>query len=458
MDVSVLIVVLVLTALTACAPRAPERATERALRGDSQEGQDEALEFEVHTVASKEIARDIEGLGNLVVFDKATVVSRIDGIVEKVDVKKGDRVPIGGRILEVSNYQLELEKLKTEKEVLAAQEELETAKMQYAEEEKNLYKKFLLLEKIDLQSTAYEQEIAFLADKCTRKRLLFEKGGLPEEELRTLEFSLDSKKREAAILRKEHELESHGFRDRDLVEEGYEVPKDMEEKRKRLIFINTKLLRKRIEFAELKVKKVDIELERIDWLLEKRVVRAPVAGVVTDVLKFVGEKVSADEAVTTILNQSSLVARAAFPEADLPRFKTGDEVAIFIDSIGISAKGTVHSVDPFVEVNTRSFSVDCLLKNSMGLVPGMFVRVKVPVKKVERLLLIPKKALIEEKENRGYVYIVSNTDRIFKREVSWEEYDDQSAIVTDGMREGDIIVQNPLMSLMDGMRISHKKE
>ncbi len=415
---------------------------------------EEILEFDVYRVKAKDVTRDIEGLGNLVVYDKATVLSRIDGIVEQVLVKKGDRVKKGQELIVISNYQLGLEKIKVEKEVLEAEEELETAKMQYMEEEKNLYKKFFQIEKMELQIKHYEEEIRFLGDHLRRKRVLYEKGGMTEEELRNLEFSLGTKKRELGILHKEYELASYGFRDRDLLEEGYTVPADEEGRRKLLIYINTKLLRKRIDFSEIRLKKVKVELDRVNWLLENAVIRAPIEGVVTEVTKFVGEKVTADEAITTILNQDSLLARVSFSETHLPLLRQGSEVSVHIDSLNTDLRGRVHAIDPYIDANTRCFTVDCLVKSGKNLVPGMFVRVRIPVRKVEELLLVPRNALIGEDEHRGSVYIVSRNDRIFRRRVFCEPYDDKYFIVTDGVEEGDVILQNPLLNLVDGMRIS----
>ncbi len=52
-------------------------------------GHEELLEFNVVRVLYRDISLDIEGLGNLVYYDKATVKWRIDGIVGKIYVKKG---------------------------------------------------------------------------------------------------------------------------------------------------------------------------------------------------------------------------------------------------------------------------------------------------------------------------------------------------------------------------------
>lgn len=422
-----------------------------------KDDQEEVLEFNVAEVTYRDITRDIEGLGNLVYYDKATVISRIDGVVERIFVKKGDMVEKGEKLLELSNFQLELEKIRIEEEVLSAEEELETAKMQYIEDGKNLYKKFFQIEKLELQIRNYEKEIKFLQEHIGRKKILFEKGGIPEEEFRNLVFSLESKMREFSILEKEYELQSYGFRDKDLTMEGYGIPADEEERRKLLVYINTKLSRKRIEFAEIRLKKVFIELERINWLLSNTVIRSPIEGVVTDIPKHVGEKVNADEAVTTILNQDRLIARVSFSETDLSKLKKGGEVMVFVDSLKTEVKGRIHTIDPYIDVNTRTFSVDCLIDNTLDLVPGMFIKVRIPVLEVERFLLVQKKSFIRETENKGYVYVVSGNNRIFKKEIFYEGFDDEFIVVIDGVKDGDIIVQNPLMNLMDGMKIVIKE-
>lgn len=412
-----------------------------------------ALEFEVREALYQEVSRDIEGLGSLAVFDKATVVSRIDGLVEQRLVKKGDRVARGDPLLRLSNFQLELEELKVGEEVLAAREELETARMQYEEEERDLYRKFYQIEKLEIQIRNLEHELAFHRERLERKRLLFAKGGITGEELRSLEFSLESGEGELAVLRKEHQLASHGFRDADLLAEGLQVPGDERQRRELLVYINTRLARKRIEFARIRLNRAMMEARRIEWLLSQQVILAPIGGVVTEVVTFVGEKVSADEAVTTILDPDRLIARVSFSEQELPRITPGLRVGVYVDSLDREVEGAVYTVDPVIDVSTRSFFVDCLVENSHRLVPGMFVKVRIPVQAPARRLLIPAGAYIPEEEG-GYVYTVTGNNRIFKTEVTCEQYDGDNLIVLHGLQEGQQVVVNPIMDLLEGMQVA----
>jgi len=421
-----------------------------------QEG--ELLEFETYRVIHKQISEDITGLGSLVLCDRAEVVARIEGVVEQVFVKKGDGVEQNQVMFRLSNYQLELEKSRKEEDVLEAEQELKTVHIQLVEEEKTLYRNFLQIEKLDLQIENFTKEIAFLEENLERRKKLFQKGGITEEELRNLEFSLGSKKRETSILKKERELEAYGFRDEDLIQAGYSVPRHREEKRKLLIFINTTISRKKIEFAEIRLKKARMELDRIKWLLGHTEIKSPISGKVADIKKFAGEKVSEDEPVATVVGLDRLLARASFSEKDLFTLRECREVSVHIDSINREVKAEVYSIDPFINPDSRSFNVDCLVINSLGLLPGMFVKVSAPGVRQRKGVLIPVECFIQEEGDRGYVYVVSKNNRIFKRKVRGKKLNHRYIEVEQGLEVDEVVVKNPLINLLDGMRIVVKED
>jgi len=76
---------------------------------------------------------------------------------------------------------------------------------------------------------------------------------------------------------------------------------------------------------------------------------------------------------------------------------------------------------------------------------------------VEKYLLIPKDALIREDKKNGYVYTVTKNDRIYKRSIVYKDFDDKSIIVRDGLKDGDTVLDNPIMNLIDGVRIKRSK-
>jgi len=447
------------TLLSGCKEQKKDGSVEKfSVQSFSPESEQKFLEFETFSVTSEKISEDITGLGSLTFCERAQVVARIDGIVEKVYIKKGDKVEKNQVIIELSNYQLELEKGRVEEDVLEAEEELETAKLQLAEEEKNLFRKFIQVEKLDLQIENFSKEIEFLNEHLLRKEKLFQRGGITEEEMRSLEFSLETKKREAQILKKERELEAYGFRDQDLLQAGYTLPEDKKEKEKLLIYMNTKLSRKRIEFAMIRLKKAKVELERINWLLGHTRIRAPITGVISDITRFTGEKVSADEPVAVITDLSRLLAKASFSESDLFTLRKCKEVFVHIDSIDREVKGKVYSIDPFIDPDTRSFYVECIINNTMGLVPGMFVKARVEGIRQRKGIFIPVECFIQSEGDMGYVYVVSKNNRIFRRQIRSKKFNHLYIEVEEGLEEGEVVVKNPLINLMDGTEIRVKQD
>ncbi len=276
---------------------------------------------------------------------------------------------------------------------------------------------------------------------------------MTEEEFINMKFNIEQKEREYEIAKKEYELSSYGFRDEDIVNEGFKIPDNSEEKIKIIVLINTKMTRQKLKSAQNQLKSIYLEQKRLDWLLDKCHVRSPINGVVTDISKFVGEKVKADDELTTIIDLTYLYAKVSFSENDLEKIKKNTEVKVYIDSIDKTIKGTIHTIDPYIDPASRTFSVDCMIKNTGNLLPGMFIKVYIPGVKRTRAILVPVEAVIVESENKGYVFIVSKDERVFKREIAYEKYNDRYYTITTGLNEKEIVILNPVINIKDGTKI-----
>ncbi|NLJ05581.1 MAG: hypothetical protein GX435_07775, partial [Exilispira sp.] len=68
-------------------------------------------------------------------------------------------------------------------------------------------------------------------------------------------------------------------------------------------------------------------------------------------------------------------------------------------------------------------------------------------------ILAPVEAVIVESENKGYVFIVSKDERVFKKEIVFEKYDDKYYTITTGLNEREIVVLNPVINIKDGTKI-----
>ncbi|MDK4490716.1 efflux RND transporter periplasmic adaptor subunit, partial [Fusobacterium necrophorum] len=95
------------------------------------------------------------------------------------------------------------------------------------------------------------------------------------------------------------------------------------------------------------------------------------------------------------------------------------------------------------------------------IVPGFKVSARIQLQgdKEEKRILIPKTALLEE-NGSFYVFLVGEEQKVSKIVVEAEILSGKEAAILKGLKEGDIIISNPDVSLKEGDRIldSNKKD
>ncbi len=103
-----------------------------------------------------------------------------------------------------------------------------------------------------------------------------------------------------------------------------------------------------IHAAEAELDAARAALDRVDWSLEQRTLKAPTAGLVYDTVYRAGEHVLAGSPVVILLPPENIKVRFFVPEAELGALKTADRVTIAITgrSASISARITYVSPKP----------------------------------------------------------------------------------------------------------------
>lgn len=104
-------------------------------------------------------------------------------------------------------------------------------------------------------------------------------------------------------------------------------------------------------------------------------VTAPIAGTVSDRMVAVGENVTPDKPLLTLLNLNSVVVQLSVYQEDLPHVRVGQRVRIASDTApGRAFYGLVSVVSAALDPSTRTASVSCLIQNPQGLLrPGVYV-------------------------------------------------------------------------------------
>jgi membrane fusion protein, multidrug efflux system len=138
----------------------------------------------------------------------------------------------------------------------------------------------------------------------------------------------------------------------------------------------------RLRTAEAELEAARAEVESIEVDIENTSLRAPIPGVVNRLISEVGDFVQVGGEVVEIVDNDPLVAVVHVPQHAVGRVRAGGEAHISI--IGREAvAGTIRSVAPLADAQTRTFRVEIEVPNSdLALPSGISAEVVIPTETV----------------------------------------------------------------------------
>jgi len=198
-------------------------------------------------------------------------------------------------------------------------------------------------------------------------------------------------------------------------------------------------------------------------------VTAPFDGVVTAHLVSVGELVgvASPTQLAQIVALDPIYVNFAISEQDVLKVREEArrrgmtvenikqlpiEVALQTDT-GFPHKGTLDYVSPTLNQSTGTISVRGILKNAdRVLLPGYFVRVRVPFDQQQSALLVPDTALGADQAGR-YVLVVSGENVVEQRKVTTGPLDGGMRVIEAGLKPDDRVVIGGLLRAIPGQKV-----
>ncbi|HEU0060629.1 MAG TPA: efflux RND transporter periplasmic adaptor subunit [Hyphomicrobiaceae bacterium] len=121
---------------------------------------------------------------------------------------------------------------------------------------------------------------------------------------------------------------------------------------------------------------------------------------------------------------------------------------------GFPHKGTINYIAPDLDQSTGTLPVRALLDNKAGvLLPGLFVRVRVPIERDLESLLVPDRALGNNQLGR-YVLVVNDKDVVEQRPVeTGDAVDGGMRIIKRGLTPQDRIVVSGIQRAIPGSAV-----
>src|ERR1700760_4908505 len=120
---------------------------------------------------------------------------------------------------------------------------------------------------------------------------------------------------------------------------------------------------------------------------------------------------------------------------------------------GYPHKGTLDYISPQINQSTGTLAVRGILNNpDRLLLPGYFVRVRVPVDQTANALLVPDVALGSDQSGR-YVLVVNAENVVEQRKVQIGQLDGDLRVVESGLKPDDKVVVAGLLRAIPGQKV-----
>jgi membrane fusion protein (multidrug efflux system) len=205
--------------------------------------------------------------------------------------------------------------------------------------------------------------------------------------------------------------------------------------------------------TKYQLQQLQLNLEDAQRELGYTLIKAPIGGKVTQRMVRVGDQVTAGQHLFTVIDFSSIVARLFIPEKELKRVAVNQRVRVrstaFPDQV---FEGYVLRIAPVVESASGMIKVTVGFQDVGPLLPGMYVDADIVTASQNQTLLMPKKAIVYDGEQR-FVFRLKpdNTVERILLSIGLEDADHVEPVAL--LKEGDRIVVAGQTGLKDGSQV-----
>ena len=206
----------------------------------------------------------------------------------------------------------------------------------------------------------------------------------------------------------------------------------------------------RIE-TELALRKTELRMAEI--ALENSTIRAPFAGLVAWKHVEVGEWISAGGKVANVIKSDRVHVVTSVPETHIKTIHPGLLAGITCDAYeGERFSGTVITIIPQADNNSHAFPVKIEVDNADGrLKAGMFARVDLPVSRSERVVMVPKDAVVMSAGGE-HVFELDG-DKVKRIQIETGRTEGDYVVVTGGLSTAVPLVVTGNEGLSDGAEV-----
>ncbi len=372
------------------------------------------LQVEVQPVRRGEIVQRLELSGEVVATDSVVIAATKEGPIEYCPWREGDAVTAGEKLIEIDR---EVHRA----EVRTAEADLDVAR-------------------------------AKLADL---------KAGARPEEIDQTEASVRRWQATLAEARKSYE------RQKQLIADDFTSEQSVDQARERMEVAEAELAAAREKLRMLKagpteteiavqesaVKQAEAKLDLAKAHLSECVVTAPFDGVITAVHVRPGDLATPRSPLLEMYAPDSLVIRFSVPEAEGSAVRPGLRMQATLDALnGRAFDAEITRVYPQLDEAMRTRTVEAKLTEPAEIVPHMFARLKLELRRADDAVLVPAEAVLTAPTGERYVFVI-NQGKAQRQVVEVGIEQDKTIQALSGLQPGQRVVVAGQAALRDGQPI-----
>ena len=191
--------------------------------------------------------------------------------------------------------------------------------------------------------------------------------------------------------------------------------------------------------------------------LDECVLKAPFAGVVTQVFVRQGDLATPRAPLLKLMDPTSLVVRAGLPESCSANIRKGTKVVVRLDAYPnkiFNAK--IERVYPRLERDSRTRIIEAKIIEPVQLIPRLFARISVQGRVADDAVVVPDAAIVTTPRGDKVIYVVKG-GKANMRKVTIGLEQGQSIQIIDGVQVGEMVVVAGNLNLKDGVPVQLDK-
>jgi RND family efflux transporter MFP subunit len=163
---------------------------------------------------------------------------------------------------------------------------------------------------------------------------------------------------------------------------------------------------------------------------------------------------TAGTALLTVMDISSVIAKAHIPQDQAAALKVGDNGTMSVPGMEQPIKGKVTVVSPALDPNSTTVEVWFEAKNPKHeLKPGTSVHLSLTAQTVKDALVVPASSILTAQDGSTTVMLAGSDGRAHQQSVKVGIRNGDDVQIVEGVKEGDKVVSSGAYGLPDKTKI-----